>query len=42
MNWLSKWYSPAPGETEAGRDYIATTIAATFMQGLLVRGAAPP
>ena len=37
MNWLSKWYSPAPDESEADRDYIATTIAATFMQGMLSR-----
>ncbi len=37
MNWLSKWYAPAPDETEADRGYIATTIAATFMQGLLAR-----
>jgi AcrR family transcriptional regulator len=39
MNWLSKWYSPAPDESEADRDYIATTIAATFMQGMLSRAA---
>ena len=42
MNWLSKWYSPATGETEADRDYIARTIAGTFMQGLLARRDATP